>query len=265
MPRIVRSALALLVGLALPIGSPARAEEKIVYKPVAAKVGKPLTAPPALLAMTETLRAAALAGDRDAVFLHIADDVTFVDSGITPTVGRTAEKRAFGPDRAEAALEAIGLAFTEGEPVAPAGKTFDMKSSRIATALTRIAAELEAPDWGSDPLVPGGWCTQPGASWDPKAAEKAGLSHRAVFLLAPAEALAKPETGAKMVARLDSGRLWALAGSDTTEGWTHVALPDGRTAWLPAKTAKDAQPWGFCFLPDGEGGWLLSAVVSALN
>lgn len=265
MPLVVRSALALLVGFALPLGAPARGEEKIVYEPVAAKVGKSLTAPPALVATTATLRQAARAGDREAVFALVADDVTFVSTGITATVGRRAEKRSFGPDRADAALEAIGLAFTEGEPVGPAGKTLDMKDSRIATALERIAEDLETPDWGSDPLVPGGWCTRPGASWDPKAAEKAKLTGRAVFLIAPAEARAKPEAGAGIVKRLDTGRLWALAESDTTDGWTHVALPNGRTAWLPRKTVKDAQPWGFCFLPNGEGGWLLSAVISALN
>ena len=256
---------ASLVGVLPVFGPEARGEETRVHAPVAAKVGKSLTAPPELVATTDTLRKAALSGDREAVFALVADDVTFVSTGITATVGRRAEKRSFGPDRADAALEAIGLAFTEGEPVAPLGKAFDFRDARIATALERIAQDLAAPDWGSDPLVPGGWCTRPGASWDPKAAEQAGLTGRAVFLIAPIEARAKPEAGAKVVARLESGRLWARAESDDTDGWAHVALPGGRTAWLPAHVAKDAQPWGFCFLPNVEGGWLLSAVISALN
>lgn len=254
-----------LVGFVSASGLGVRAEERPAHRPVAAKVGRPLTAPPELVALVDTLRKAALAGDREALFALVADDVTFVTSGLTATVGRRAEKRSFAPDRGDEALEAIGLAFTEGEPAAPSGRSFDFRDARIATALARIAEETKAPDWASDPLVPGGWCTHPGASWDAKAAEQAGLTGRAVFVTAPTEARAKPETGARAVARLTSDRLWALAESDETGGWTHVALPDGRTAWLPPGAAKSAQPWGFCFLPNVAGGWLLSAVISALN
>jgi len=260
---LFRSCLAVAVLGGLVVG--AGAAERTTYRPVAATVGKALQAPPDLVAVTRRLREAALAGDREAVFALVADDLAFVSTGITATVGRRVEKRSFGPDRAAAALEAIGLAFTEGEPILPGGKTANFEDARIATALRRIAEDLAAPDWAGDPLVPGGYCTRPGAAWDAKAAAAAGLTHRAVFVLAPTEARAKPEPGAKVVARLATGRLWALAGGDGSDGWTDVALPDGRTAWLPPKTAKDAQPWGFCFLPNAAGGWLLAAVISSLN
>lgn len=265
MRALVRSAVALVAGLASSWGGAAFAAERNAVDGVPAKVGRALTAPPDLLATVARLRGAALAGEREAVFALVADDVTFVGGGIAATVGRRASKRTFSPDRADEALEAIGQAFTEGEPVGPDGQAVDAREGRIGTALARIVEETEAPDWASDPLAPGGWCTRPGASWDPKAAEKAGLTGRAVFLLASTEARAKPEAGAKVVARLASGRLWPLAANDTADGWSKVALSGGRSGWLPPTSAKDAQPWGFCFLPNVEGGWLLAAVISSLN
>jgi len=264
MTRLARPfavALAALAPAVFAASALAAAEHK-PYTPLAAAVGKPLKAPPDLVAAAEAVRAAAAAGDRDAVYAGIADDVIFVDTGITPTVPRKAEKRSF--DGAEAALEAIGRAFTEGEPVGPGGRPLDMKDARIATALTRIAEDLKAPRWASDPLVPGGHCTRAGARWDAAAAAKAKFETQAVFVLEATDARASPSAGAKSVTRLAPSRLYVDGGAGEA-GWNRVTLPDGKTGWVAPGRALPAQAWGFCFLPNVEGGWLLAAVVSALN
>lgn len=263
MTRLARSFAVALAALApVLLAASAVAAEPKPYTPLAATVGKALKAPPDLAAAAETIRAAAAAGDRDAVYAGIADDLIFVDTGITPTVGRKAEKRGF--DGAEAALEAIGRAFTEGEPVAPGGRPLDFKDARIATALARLAEDLRAPRWASDPLVPGGHCTRAGARWDAAAAAKAKFETQAVFVLEPTDARASPSAGAKSVARLAPAKLYVDGGAGQG-GWNRVTLPDGKTGWVAPGRALPAQGWGFCFLPNVEGGWLLAAVVSALN
>lgn len=263
MTRLARPfAFAVAAFLPAVLAASAVAAEQKSYTPLAATVGKPLKAPPDLAAAAEAVRAAAAAGDRDAVYAAIADDVTFVDTGITVTVGRKATKRSF--DGAEAALEAIGLAFTEGEPVGPGGRPLDFKDARIATALARIAEDLKAPRWASDPLVPGGHCTRAGARWDAAAAAKAKFETQAVFVLEPTDARASPSASAKSVARLAPAKLYVDGGAGQG-GWNRVTLPDGKTGWVAPGRALPAQGWGFCFLPNVEGGWLLAAVVSALN
>ena len=255
------SAIAALLAPSLIVAS-ATAEERKTYTPLAVTVGKPLKAPPDLVAAAEAIRAAAAAGDRDAVYAGIADDLIFVDTGITVTVPRKAAKRSF--DTAEAALEAIGLAFTGGEPVGPSGERLDMKDVRTATALARIAEDLMTPRWASDPMVPSGLCTRPGARWDAAAAVKAKFDHPAVFVLEPTEARATVSADAKSVARLVPGKLYLQADAGSG-GKSRVTLPDGKGGWVAPGRALPAQTWGFCFLPNVEGGWLLAAVVSARN
>ncbi|NLH80660.1 MAG: hypothetical protein GX458_07440 [Phyllobacteriaceae bacterium] len=260
VPALAASLAAACCGL-VASSAPTVAKDT-VYRPPAAKTGEAVTPPPDLVATAERLKAAAEAGDRDAVFALIGDEIAFVRTGITVEVGRSVEKIAAGT--ADAALERIGLAFTEGEPVAPSGQIFDFRKSRIATALTQIAASMADPDWATDPLAPGAICTRPGAVWNAAAAKRAGFETAAVFVLAAAAARARPEPGAPVVGRLAPGRLYADLSARENE-WAKLRLPDGRVGWLAPRVAKAAQPWGFCFSPNRDGGWLLSTVVEALN
>ncbi|MCE1236993.1 MAG: hypothetical protein LWW93_11630 [Hyphomicrobiales bacterium] len=262
MSRPLRLAASLAMLLAV-VPSVAALDRPKPYSPLPATVGKPLKPSAELLETVARLRAAAAAGDVEAVFALVADEVTFVTTGITAAAPRNVEKVAM-PQEIDAALEKIGLAFTEGEPEPRQGLKFDYRASRAATALRMIAEEAATADWASDPLVPGGWCTRPGAKWDAAAAEKAGLDDRSLFLLAAAEARAEPKPEAKVLAKLAPAKLYRTSGQKETD-WTPVDLPDGRRAWLPPGAAKSAQPWGFCFLPTAEGGWLLATVISALN
>lgn len=243
--------------------APAGAEGAVRSMPAA--TGKSV-APPAGLAETAgRLRAAAAAKDADAVFALIADDVTFVSSGITLGVARRVEKKSFTD--ADTALAAIGGAFTEGEIALPAGKRLepqDLKKGAIATALKSVAEILGEPRWGRDPLVVGGYCTAPGAKWDAEAAKKAGIGgSRGVFVTAETKLFAEASNGAKVVGKLVPERIYVDEGA-RDDGWTQIGAAKG-TVWAAPESVAGAMAWGLCFLPDGQGGWLMSAVVSALN
>lgn len=240
----------------------APAEEAASYRPLPAKTGTAVTPPPELLSVVEKLRAAAEAGDSDAVFGLFDREISFVHTGITIEVGRRVESVA--STTAAATLEKIGLAFTEGEPVGPGGQTFDFRAARIATALTQISEATGDPDWGSDPLLPGAVCTRPGAKWDAKLAAKEDFLSAAVFVSAAAEARTEPRADAPVVGRISSGKLYADL-SVREDGWAKIRVPDGRVGWLAPGVAKPAQPWGVCFRSSRSGGWKLSAVLSALN
>jgi hypothetical protein len=251
--------LAALGGLS---ASDAVAEEAASYRPLPVTTGKAVTPPPELLALVEKLKAAAEAEDPDAVYALIDREIAFATTGITIEVGRRVQTRTF--PSAAAALEKIGLAFTEGEPVGPGGQTFDFRAARIATALSQIAESTADPDWGSDPLLPGAVCTRPGAKWDAKLAAKEDFQSRATFVLAAAEARSEPKADAAIVGRVAPGKLYADLSTDE-EGWTKIRVPDGRAAWLAPGVGKPAQAWGFCFRAARSGEWKLSAVLSALN
>jgi hypothetical protein len=227
-------------------------------------LGRPVTPLPALLATAKAVREAAAAKDAEAVFALVADEVTFASSGITLGVARTVRKDGPFPD-APTALEAIGLAFSEGEPVAPAGTPADPAARRIARAMAVMVATIGDPHWATDPMVPGAVCTAPGAKWDAAVAKRNGLAQvRGAFVLSDTVLRADRKASAKPVATLKPGTIVRAdlgAGGD----WEKVTLPPDKLAWAPPKTLHPATPWGFCFLPTAEGDWLLSAVVSASN
>lgn len=260
---------------ALLVAAPTLAKEPAAGKAAATKAsasipattGKPIDPlPSGLLETAGRLRAAALAKDTDAVFALIADDVTFVSSGITLGVPRRMAKKTFM--EADAVLVEIGNAFTEGEIALPAGRTVDpqdRKKAAIATALATIADRVGDARWGRDPLVVGGYCTAPGAKWDSTAAEKAAIGgSRGVFVTRETKLHAEPATNAKVVGRLSPDRVLASDEGPRDDGWTRISA-GGAKGWAPPKSLHDATPWGICFLPDAQGGWLMSAVVSALN
>lgn len=255
-------AASLFAALGGLVASDAAAAEAASYRPLPVVTGKATTPPPELLAVVEKLRAAAEAEDPDAVFALIDREIAFAHTGITVEVGRHVKRVAFTTPAA--ALEKIGLAFTEGEPVGPGGRPLDFRASRIATALTQIAEAAADPDWGDDPLVPGAVCTRPGAKWDAKRAAKEDFLSAAVFVSAAAEARSEPKAEAPVVGRVTPGKLYADL-SVREEGWAKIRVPDGRVGWLAPGVAKPAQPWGFCFRATRSGGWKLSAVLSALN
>lgn len=270
-------ALSLLTGLL--VATPTLAEKPTAGKATEAKAEKKTAAsipattgrpidplPPGLLETAGRLRDAALAKDPDTVFALIADDVTFVSSGITLGVPRRMTKKTFL--EADAVLVEIGIAFTEGEIALPAGRRVDpddRKKATIATALATIADRIGDARWGRDPLVVGGYCTTPGAKWDAGAAEKAGLGgHRGVFVTRETKLHAEPATSARIVGKLSPDRIHVSDEGPRDDGWTRIST-GGAEGWAPPKALHDAMPWGICFLPDAQGGWLMSAVVSALN
>lgn len=225
-------------------------------------IGKPVKPLPGLLAAAKAVREAAAANDAEAVFALVADEVTFATSGITLGVARTVRKDGPFPDAASA-LEAIGLAFSEGEPVAPTGAPADPAARRIGRALAVMVSTIGDPHWATDPMVPGAVCTAPGAKWDAAVAKRNGLAQvRGAFVLSDTVVRAERKASAKPVATLKPGTIVRAdlgAGGD----WEKVTLPPDKLAWAPPKTLHPATPWGFCFLPTAEGDWLLSAVVAS--
>ncbi len=251
-----------LVGVSLVL-APAGAEEGKAYKPIAAQTGKAIEAPAGLLDTARALRAAAAAKDVDAVFALLADDVTFVRAGLSLYVPRRVEKKSFAT--AQEALEEIGLAYTEGEVEPPKGTAYDPKKARIGTAMATLVGMIDGARWGRDPLVVGGFCTSPGAKWDPAVAKKAGIGDkRGSFVTADTRVRASASAQAKELATLKPGQIFVSAGGEGDDGWAPVTLPSGKTAWAPPKSLHGTEQWGICFLPDGQGGWLWSAVVAAL-
>ena len=267
--------VALPLLTALLVATPALAEKPVAGKAADKKVAASIPAttgkaidplPPGLLETAGRLKAAALARDSDAVFALIADDVTFVSSGITLGVPRRMTKKTYM--EADALLVEIGDAFTEGEIALPAGRRVDpedRKKAAIATALATIADRIGEARWGRDPLVVGGYCTAPGAKWDAGAAEKVGLGgSRGVFVTRETKLHAEPATSARVVGKLSPDRVHVSDEGPRDDGWTKIST-GGAKGWAPPQSLHDATPWGICFLPDAQGGWLMSAVVSALN
>lgn len=255
---------ALLVTATVLASGTALAEDGKPYTALPAETGQTVTPAPELLAAAEALRDAAAAKDTAAVAALVAERLVFVDAGITLDVPRRAETKGPFAD-AGATLAAIGLAFTEGEPLLPDGKPFDATKSRIATAHATIVELIDGARWGRDPLVAGAVCTAPGAKWDAKAAKKARLGGtRGGFVAAETKVMSEPGgDGARPIGTLKPGFLYATGG-DEENGFLAARLPSGKAGWFPVEAGYGATAWGLCFNPDGRG-WRMSAVLSALN
>lgn len=255
------SALRLSALLALAFASPALAEKP--YTPLAAEIGAGGPPPPDLVERAKAVVEAVAAGSAEEVFAFVADRPTFVMSGITLGVPRRIETK--GPFKeASAALAAIGLTYTEGEPIAPPGKKIDMTASRVKTAMETIGDLLAAAKWGRDPLVPGAWCTSRGVRWDARAATKAGLGEgRGVYVTEKIAARAEADAATKVVATLTPGTLYRLDQSDEENGFSSIFLPNGKIGWVPMEKTGNPTTWGLCF-EKGQAGWILTTFVSAL-
>lgn len=244
--------------------APAVAKDTKPYAPIPVEIGLAVAPPNDLLIAAKVLRDAAEAGNGEAVYSMIADEVTMISAGITVNVGRTVEKKGPFVD-AEAAAEAIGPAFQEGDLPSPGGKV-DLGAVHLQRALDVIVQAIDGADWGRDPLVKGGFCTYRGARWDAKAGEKAGGSgSRAYWVGAPTKVFKSADPGAAVAATLKPGFLYLQGFMDgLPEGWLPVHLPGGGVGAVPEAALKNPVPWGICFLPSVEGGWLISAFSSAL-
>lgn len=259
-PRLLGLAVAW-VAACLP-GGAAGQEGARAYRPVAAEVGAPVAPPPDLVAAARQLHAAASARDAQAVFTMIAGPVTVVTSGLTPAARRTVETMGPWPD-ADAALEAIGGAFLEGD-VPPAGAAAPMPRG-IAQAFEAIAAASEHPEWGRDPLLKGAFCTYRGLRWDAKAGARIDDGARGLHAPAAVPVHASAAPGAPVVGTVKPGLIY-LEGEmdDLPEGWRSVRLPSGRSGAVHAAEVRDPAVWGLCFLRTAGGGWRVSAFSSAL-
>jgi hypothetical protein len=254
---------AVLLALPLVAATAAVAKER-PYRPLPAVIGAGGPPPADLVERAKALAEAVAAGSADEVFAFMADRPTIVSSGITLGVPRRTQKKGPFAD-ATAALAEIGLAYTEGEPISPTGKTRDMTEARVRTAIVTIGERLGAAEWGRDPLVPGAWCTVRGVLWDAKAAVKAGLDGaRGVYVTEKVAARASADGKAKVVATLKPGVLYRSYQSDEENGFSGLVLPDGAIGWVAAEKVGDPTPWGLCF-EKGRAGWILTTFVSALN
>ena len=255
--------LAVLLALPFAAATAVLAAAK-PYTPLAAEIGAGGPPPADLVARAKAIAEAVAAGSAEEVFAFVADRPTIMMSGITLGVPRRAEKK--GPFRdATAALAEIGLAYTEGEPVLPDGKTIDMTPSRVRTAIETIGERLAEATWGRDPLVPGAWCTSRGVRWDAKTAKTVGLGDdRGVYVTEKVPARASADATAKVVATLTPGLLYRLRQSDEENGFSSIVLPNGRIGWVPMEKTGNPTTWGLC-LEKGQAGWILTTFVSALN
>lgn len=260
----------LLAGLAgsLLAASAGAADENKPYAPIPADIGKAVAPPNDLLIAAKVVRDAAAAGNAEAVFAMIADEVTLVQSGITVDAKRSIEKK--GPFKdADEAFSAIGPAYQEGDIVGMAkasGKALNLGALYATDTMRVIASSIDDADWGRDPLVKGGFCTYRGARWATAAAEKTGgTGSRGYFVAAPTKVFASADPGAATVATLKPGALYLQGFMDgLPEGWSAVRLPGGGVGAVPEKALRDPARWGICFLPNAEGGWLISAFATAL-
>lgn len=259
-PHALRFAVLLALSAAATTG-PLAAEKP--YKPLPAEIGAGGPPPADLVERAQAVAEAVAAGSAEEVFAFLSDRPTVVSSGITLGVARRVEKKGPYTD-ATSALAAIGLAYTEGEPIAPSGKKIDMTASRVKTAMETIGDLLAAAKWGRDPLVPGAWCTSRGVRWDAKAAAKAGLGEgRGVYVTEKIAARADADGTAKVVATLTPGMLYRLDQSDEENGFSSLFLPNGKVGWVPMEKTGNPTTWGLCF-EKGQAGWVLTTFVSAL-
>ena len=255
------SALRLTAVVVALVATPALAEKP--YTPLPAEIGAGGPPPADLVERAKAVAEAVAAGSAEELFAFVADRPTFVGSGITLGVARRLEKKGPYAD-ATSALAAIGLTYTEGEPIAPPGKKIDMTTSRVKTAMETIGDLLAAAQWGRDPLVPGAWCTSRGARWDAKAAAKAGLGEgRGVYVTETVAARAEADGKAKVVATLTPGMLYRLDQSDEENGFSSIFLPNGKIGWVPMEKTGNPTTWSLCF-EKGQAGWILTTFVSAL-
>ncbi len=233
------------------------------YSPLVAEIGAGGRPPADLLERAKAVAEAVAADSVEEVFAFVADRPTIVMAGVTLGVPRSVETK--GPFKdAVPALAEIGLAYTEGEPVLPGGKTIDWTASRVKTAMTTIGDRLAAAKWGRDPRVPGAWCTVRGVRWDAKAAARAGLGgDRGVYVTEKVAARASADATAKVVATLTPGLLYRLRQSDEENGFSSIVLPNGRIGWVPMEKTGDPADWSLCF-EKGPAGWVLTTFVSAL-
>ena len=259
-PHALRFAVFLALSAAATTG-PLAAEKP--YKPLPAEIGAGGPPPADLVERAQAVADAVAAGSAEEVFAFLSDRPTVVSSGITLAVARRVEKK--GPFKdATSALAAIGLTYTEGEPVLPGGKAADMTASRVKTAMETIGDLLAAAKWGRDPLVPGAWCTSRGVRWDAKAAAKAGLGEgRGVYVTEKIAARAEPDAATKVVATLTPGMLYRLDQSDEENGFSSIFLPNGKIGWVPMEKTGNPTTWSLCF-EKGPAGWILTTFVSAL-
>ncbi len=254
--------LALLLALTAAAAPGALADET-PYRPLPAEIGAGGPPPADLVARAKAVAEAVAAGSAEEVFAFLADRPAIITSGITLGVARRIEKKGPYADATKALAE-IGLAYTEGEPVAAGGKPLDMTASRVKTAMETIGDRLRDAKWGRDPLVPGAWCTARGARWDARAAKKAGLGEdRGAYVTETVAARASPDAAAKVVATLKPGVLLRLHQSDEENGFAGLVLPNGSIGWVRAEKVGDPMPWAVCF-EKGPAGWILTTFVSAL-
>jgi len=259
-PYLLGLAVAGTAATCLP-GGPVAQEGARAYRPVAAEVGASVVPPPDLVAAARQLHAAASARDAQAVFAMIAGTVTVVTSGLTPAARRNGETMGPWPD-ADAALEAIGSAFLEGD-VPPAGTSPVLRGTM--QAFEAIAAASAHPEWGRDPMLKGAFCTYRGLRWDARAGTRIDDGARGLYAPAAASVHASAAPGTPVIGTLKPGRIY-LEGEmgDLPEGWRGVRLPSGRIGAVRAEEVRDPAVWGLCFLRKAGGGWRVSAFSSAL-
>lgn len=265
-PRLLGIAAAGFAAFCLTGGAGAQAGES-AYRPVAVEVGAQVTPPPDLAAAARQLHAAAAARDAQAVAAMIAGKVSIITSGITPAVGRAVETLGPWAD-ADAALQAIGASFLEGE-VPPAGAAAP-EAKGVQQAFDVITAATEQPDWGRDPLLKGAYCTYRGLRWDAKAVARIDGGARGLRAptAAPVHAVPVPagaERSVPPIGTLKPGLIY-LEGQmdDLGEGWRAVRLSSGRVGAVREADVRDVAVQGLCFQRGPGGGWRVAAFAAVL-
>lgn len=252
-------ALAALAAVPAATAKGVRAARSMPQIPV--EIGRTIDPPADLLAFAADLAAAARAEDVEAVASVVADEVTMVRGNLDLAVPRTGIRTELSSTDAAEILRAIGIAAAGGRPAEGDGdRTF------VAAGLVHVAASLEHPTWGRDPLVVGGFCTYRGFRWDAaRVAELVGTGRSAFGgrVAEPTPVRIRPRPDARSVETLRAGQLAILAeNDDDPAGWRTIRLGDDGTGFVPEGALLPLAADGVCFLPDVAGGWLLAAVAA---
>ena len=237
------------------------------YEPIALLPADSVTVPPDLARAADELLDAVQTGDIEAAGALIADTVTWVDGALEMGLPRYVETVS---DFASAEGKLMELASYTGGDVQMASGPDDKTPYAINAERDFIKYSLmDAPVWGTDPMVPGAICTYGYRSYDVAAlaalADRMGIFSSSFFYVdVPSPLQAAPQPDAETTYTLAPDRLYALDYKTDAPGhWIAVHLPEGGEAFLNFDAVEMQKPYavGICFA-ETDKGWQMVAQVS---
>jgi hypothetical protein len=260
--RVRAAATACLCLLATPLV----AADRKPYEPAEARFERVQEVEPDLAALIERLRAAVAHMDVKAVDAELSPEYRSRDCFLDPTracVARGAgakEKAYLARKPAQRLREDLCC-----RDIAPGKITPRLREE---TALGLIGAALEEETLGVSPFEPTQICAPAPPHFDRAAAARIAAAadiEKEDLRLAAAELIAreKPAKDAEVIGRVGAGRIAPLvteADQALPDGWSALALPDGRVAYTDSLGLNELTYAGVCF-GRASGVWRLVSVI----